>query len=937
MTTLHDAVTPHPSAQDGTSDTPVAPRVAVVVPHTHWDREWYAPFETMRFHLVRFLDELIDTLEAEPDLPVFLLDGQSAILDDYLEIRIGQRSRVQALVAAGRLRPGPFYVQPDELLVSGESIVRNLLLGCQTAKRYGRVMREGYLPDTFGHVHQLPQILRGFDIETFYAMRGFADDPESVGSEFHWQAPDGSTVMVSWLTESYSNAGVLSADADVMPLHHGALVRYDSLHELVQRMAHRTRTGVLLLLNGGDHLRVQQDVPSMVKGLRSGTDLELRMGGLEEYHELMLGHFPQRTISGELRHGRRHDVFDGIGSTRTPLKAVNERAEALLGGVAERVAAVAEQMGGPRSGDSLRYAWRELIKNHAHDSICGCSVDEVHEDMIHRYDSVTRVSEAVLDDALQFIAHRVATPQDGVVPVVVLNPSGHTRSALIGVDVVPDLAAPLGIRRFGWIQELGVDLAEYVLLDPEGAEIAFQVTHPGQVRVVDALDRRKEVIADRVHFLATDVPGLSTTVYRLLPRDQAAPPVRAAPGGSTIRTANGLRNALLEVAVAPTGQLRMHDLRTGRTFTGLLEFLDDGDAGDEYSFGPLPEEFAVSSLTADWTVRAGTAGDTLSATATMSVPRELAADRRTRSTATALLALELTVRLAPSSDRVDVEVTVDNTALDHRIRLRFPTGTGQGRSHSESAYGLMERDAAPSPEPEQWREAPSGVYAMRRFVTVQDQQAGLQILTEGLHEHSCSADGTVDVTLLRSVGWLARTDHPLRTHKIGPMVPTPAAQCLGTHTFRIGLRPFSPIAPTGELYRAAEEFSVPLVARSVQGVRVGPQRRGEGSDGGGHGEPAAMSVPLGLAIEPADAVLSAVKTAEDDTGVIVRVFNAGSEPITARLSFAVDSLQAWQCNLEEQPTGLRLAVDNRSLTMDLAVGAISTVLLRSAARSGSTS
>ena len=911
-----------PAVPGDSAEPPIPPRVAVVVPHTHWDREWYAPFETMRFHLVRFLDELIDTLEAEPDLPVFLLDGQSAILDDYLEIRVDQRARVEALVAAGRLRPGPFYVQPDELLVSGESIVRNLLLGCATAKRYGRVMREGYLPDTFGHVNQLPQILRGFGIETFYAMRGFADDPEVVGSEFHWQAPDGSTVLVSWLTESYSNAAVLTADADDMPLHHGALVRYDTLHELLDRMARRTRTGVLLLLNGGDHLRVQTDVPTMVKGLQAGTDLELRLGGLEEYHQLMLEQLPVRMISGELRYGRKHDVFDGIGSTRTPLKARNERVESSLAGVAERLAAVAEQLGGPRSGDALRFAWRELIKNHAHDSICGCSIDEVHRDMVHRYDTVSRIADAVADDALRCIAHAVAAPASGTVPIVVANPSGHTRSASIDVDVVPDLAAPLGIRRFGWIQQPGAELAEYLLLDPFGNEIAFEVTHPGQVRVADALDRRKEVIADRLHFLALDVPPLSTAVYLLVPPAQAPARAEAMGPPSTVRTGDTLRNAYLEVSVAPAGQLSVLDLRTGRNFSGLLEFLDDGDAGDEYSFGPLTADPPVSSAAGDWVVVAGTAADSLCARTVLRVPRALDPERRTRSAVTADVLIEVTVRLPSWSTRVEIDVVVDNAALDHRIRLRFPSGTGHGRSQSESAYGLMTRDAA-APPAEDWREAPTGVHALRRFVAVQDEQAGLQILTEGLHEYACSPEGTVDITVLRSVGWLARTDHPLRTHKIGPMLPTPEAQCLGRHHFRLGLVPFSPTASAGHLYRAAEEFSVPLVARAVQDAGD-PVHHPAADPGRGVG------VPLGLSVEPADAVLSAVKSAEDGNGIVVRVFNAGAAPMRATLGVAVDGLSAVLCDLEERPSAEPQPVVDRQLVLELAVGAISTVLLRAA-------
>ena len=331
------------------------------------------------------------------------------ILEDYLEVRRDQRERVERLVRAGRLRPGPSYVQPDEFHVSGEALVRNLLIGCRVAAEFGWVMREGYMPDTFGHVHQLPQILRGFGIETFYAMRGLGQDADELGSQFWWEAPDGSRVLTEWLSESYSNAAVLTDRPEQMPLHHGALVRYDSLPELLERMLPRTLSGALLLLNGGDHLRVQRDVPTMVATLDAGVEASVRLGGLEEFHELVAaGPLPETVLRGELRYGRGHAVFDGIGSTRTPLKALNERTEAHLTGVAERLDALATLVDGRSSLDSLRHAWRELVKNYAHDSICGCSVDEVHDEMVTRLTTIGQTTAAVAEDALARIAERTA-------------------------------------------------------------------------------------------------------------------------------------------------------------------------------------------------------------------------------------------------------------------------------------------------------------------------------------------------------------------------------------------------------------------------------------------------------------------------------------------------------------------------------------------------
>jgi mannosylglycerate hydrolase len=885
-----------------------ADTVAVVVPHTHWDREWYAPFETMRFHLVRFLDELIEVLEATPDL-VFVLDGQVVMLEDYLEIRPGQRSRLKALGAAGRLRLGPWYVQPDEFHVSGEALVRNLLIGCRVAGEFGGAMREGYLPDTFGHVHQLPQILRGFGIETFYAMRGFGASAEEAGDEFWWEALDGSRVRAMWLRESYSNAAVLAPDPDRMSLHHAALVRYDTLHELLDRLAARSPTGVLVLLNGGDHMRIQAGAADLVRALDASVDASVHLGGLEEVHALLRQRgSPQAVLRGEQRHGLRHDVFDGIGSTRTPLKAHHERTAALVAGLAERLDALATLVDGRGNTDALHHAWRELIKNHAHDSICGCSVDPVHDEMHTRLAKIEQLASCVADDALARIAAATApATASGGLPVVAVNPSPFPRSGAVEASVVPDLDAPLGVRQFGWRQGAGVDWTRYRLLDESGRQVPFTVRPAEGVSVVDVLNRRKEVRTDHLRFVARDVPALGVAQYRLV-RDHHTAGVDDQRGGHA-RPANDV----LEAEFAPDGTLSLTHLPTGRTFAGLLELLDGGDAGDEYGFGPLPDDVPVSSRDCRWIIdRRG--DDGMVATTTLRLPRGLRPDRRARSDDLVDVPVSLAVRIDPFAEHVEVRVTTDNRAMDHRMRLRFDTGVHATESLAESAFGIMRRPVDGTEQTDGWHERPSGVHALRRFVAVADDTGGLQVLTEGLHEYALDADGRLDVTLLRAVGWLSRTDHPRRAHKIGPQLETPGAQCLGEHTFRIALRPFGPGEGPGALYRAAERFCVPLRAHVVQ---TNPQRMSH-----------AGATPLGLQIDPAAVVLSAVKVAEDRDGVVVRIFNSDDEPRVASLTSRTVIVAARLCDLEERnAVPLELAGDG-SVRIPLAAGGIATVRIQ---------
>ena len=147
-----------------------------MVPHTHWDREWYSPFQTFRLRLVELLDDLLPRLEADPSYAHFLLDGQMAVVDDYLAIRPEAEERLRRLAASGRVAMGPWYVLMDEFLVSGETIVRDLQLGLDRAARFGGAMSVGYLPDMFGHIAQMPQILRQFGFADAVVWRGVPSD-----------------------------------------------------------------------------------------------------------------------------------------------------------------------------------------------------------------------------------------------------------------------------------------------------------------------------------------------------------------------------------------------------------------------------------------------------------------------------------------------------------------------------------------------------------------------------------------------------------------------------------------------------------------------------------------------------------------------------------------------------------------------------------------
>jgi hypothetical protein len=382
----------------------------VFVPHTHWDREWYYPLDVFRRRLAELMNKLLEILEKNPAYRTFVLDGQVAMLEDYLEWHPEKEKAVRKLIAKKRLRLGPWYTQPDEFIPCGESIIRNLLMGKKRASTFGDWMAVGYCPDSFGHVGQLPQILRGFGLDHAFFTRGMGDEPRS--TEYRWSSPDGSEVIATCLLHAYSIAGLLPENMD----------------EAIERV--RCETGRLepwlatpyaLLNQGGDHHVPQEILPDLVRRLKERKIYKsCTVGDFESYSRLVKDALPGAlpSISGALRGSRNYPILCGILSAHRRLKLFNEQCESMLLRKAEPLAALAGVCSDFDIEVPLHHAWRTLLQNHAHDTIGACSVDEVTREARTRFEKVLKLAEALgKDSAHRFIESlALAPPQDGLPP-----------------------------------------------------------------------------------------------------------------------------------------------------------------------------------------------------------------------------------------------------------------------------------------------------------------------------------------------------------------------------------------------------------------------------------------------------------------------------------------------------------------------------------------
>ena len=322
----------------------------LLVSHTHWDREWYRTFEAFRARLVDTVDRVLDQLDDDPEWR-FLLDGQTIVLEDYLVVRPSRRDRLVAAVSSGRLAVGPWYVQPDSLLPSGESHVRNLLEGRRVAESFGRGSKVAYAPDSFGHPAQFPQVFAGFGLSPFVYWRGNGDEIDRLGPVYRWEAPDGSGVLTYTLLRGYFSAAGLQSDPDAAA---------EGLEGVV-RSIEPVERAPLVLMNGVDHAYPQPHTGAVAAALAGRTGREVRRGLLDD----LLGAVdPQDrpTFRGELLGGRLANLLPGVWSSRLGLKLANRSAERALFGWAEPWAALGTALGLPDESPSLRAARRRAAR-----------------------------------------------------------------------------------------------------------------------------------------------------------------------------------------------------------------------------------------------------------------------------------------------------------------------------------------------------------------------------------------------------------------------------------------------------------------------------------------------------------------------------------------------------------------------------------------------
>ena len=817
-----------------------------ISPHSHWDREWYLPFEKHRVRLVELFDRLIQVMEENEDYTYYHLDGQYIVIDDYLEIRPQMRDRLLALVRAGRIQVGPWYVLQDEYLTSGEANVRNMLYGIKLCREIGaEPVETGYFPDSFGNISQAPQIVRGFGFDNAVFGRGINDVGSNnqiikqngiTTSEVIWRGADGSEVIGVMFAGWYHNAMELPSDPDALR---------DRLAGIVASTSRFALTDHLLGMNGCDHQPVQTDLHKVIALANQVQDeVEVKQSNFKDYVDAIRPYkdtFPvyEGEMNGQLATGSFPLV--STAASHVDIKQKNHDTQHLLERITEPASLLSMLSGGEYPSDLLLYAWKKLMQNHPHDSICSCSCDEVYEEMKARFAKAAACGEELRDGALDHLAAAVdtsATDGDAAIVVLSLEPNRSLLTVKANVDF-----------------DLTDTATEIAIFDENGREVPAKFTYiPNQFTYTLPKDRFRQ--PRYVNRFAVEMQVESHGIgYRLFTVKKQSPAVQT----GISYTADGMENEFLAVKFNENGTVDVTDKRSGRVYAGQNLFEDTRDVGDLYNYWQAKGDVAVTTADAHAEISLHEVTP-WSVTFRVTVPMAIDADITTF------------VTLSDKVARVDFKTVVTNRMENHRLRALFPSGIDARYSFADGQFDVLRRNVQPS---EIWQN-PCNSHRTQAFAGLESETShdALMVANRGLHEYEILRDGhnTLAVTLLRAVGQIGDWG----------VFPTPLGQKIGTWTLEYSLIPYD-VDRRADAYAEGYTFSYPSVVAMGTTKHTGTL-------------PAAAEY---VRFDSEYIRMTAFKKAEDRDTAILRLFNTTAETVTLTVEVSPLFTEAKLTNLAE--------------------------------------
>ena len=883
-----------------------------VIPHSHWDREWYFTTSRSKVYLMKDLGDVLNTLENDPEFKYFMVDAQGSLLDDYIKWRPQDKERISKLVNDGRLVIGPWYTQTDQLVISGESIVRNMYYGMKRCESFGKYMNVGYVPDSFGQSGNMPQIYRQFGIEDTLFWRGVSDDMVK-HTDYNWRGDDGSVVFTTQIPFGYYIGGNIPEE----PEENEEFWQ----KECLEKAGGRSATRHIYFPNGFDQAPVRTNLPQLVKERNEkDPENEYVISCIEDYIKDVKSENPElEEVQGELVIAKHMRIHKSIFSSRSDLKVMNTQIQNYVTNVMEPLLTISYNLGNEYPHEAVAEIWKLLFENAAHDSIGSCISDTANEDVYVRYKQARDIAVNLVELHSRLIATNVKNDADMTFTAINTLPQKRKDTVIVKTYV------PGG--KFAIIDEKGNDVDYTIIKSRDLTDYVLS-----QTIMLDP--SRKFYVPDQVlevtmAIKANDVPALGYVQYSIDTQKD-----------SHKETADKkvLENKYYTIEVEENGSLTIVDKANNVTYKNQGILVENGDDGDSFYYSPPRKDMEVFSNESKCTVKISGSDiyDQAEIHFDMVVPADL--DERAEGKVSVTMLVDMTVALRKDSKVIDFNVKVDNKGLSHRLCVLFDSQIVSAFNYADQQFGLIKRPnyyekemklymesmnnktekkagiqelANWANDQSTWQEPPISIEPTQSYVSLTDGKTGIAVIPQGVREYEVLDDSKIRLTLFRTYGFMGKENLIYRPGRASGerIIETPAAQLLKEMEFNFGFTSYAGDINDSDIDTLAKQYNTNLevytYAEFLNGRLIFSQREIEGQNAKIHS----------LFETEGNLVVSAVKKAEEDDGYIIRLYNGKDhKDLDDKIKFNFDIKEAYYTNLKEEKTE-EIKVENNTISV----------------------
>ena len=883
-----------------------------VIPHSHWDREWYFTTSRSKVYLMKDLGDVLNTLENDPEFKYFMVDAQGSLLDDYIKWRPQDKERISKLVNDGRLVIGPWYTQTDQLVISGESIVRNMYYGMKRCESFGKYMNVGYVPDSFGQSGNMPQIYRQFGIEDTLFWRGVSDDMVK-HTDYNWRGDDGSVVFTTQIPFGYYIGGNIPEE----PEENEEFWQ----KECLEKAGGRSATRHIYFPNGFDQAPVRTNLPQLVKERNEkDPENEYVISCIEDYIKDVKSENPElEEVQGELVIAKHMRIHKSIFSSRSDLKVMNTQIQNYVTNVMEPLLTISYNLGNEYPHEAVAEIWKLLFENAAHDSIGSCISDTANEDVYVRYKQARDIAVNLVELHSRLIATNVKNDADMTFTAINTLPQKRKDTVIVKTYV------PGG--KFAIIDEKGNDVDYTIIKSRDLTDYVLS-----QTIMLDP--SRKFYVPDQVlevtmAIKANDVPALGYVQYSIDTQKD-----------SHKETADKkvLENKYYTIEVEENGSLTIVDKANNVTYKNQGILVENGDDGDSFNYSPPRKDMEVFSNESKCTVKISGSDiyDQAEIHFDMVVPADL--DERAEGKVSVTMLVDMTVALRKDSKVIDFNVKVDNKGVSHRLCVLFDSQIVSAFNYADQQFGLIKRPnyyekemklymesmnnktekkagiqelANWANDQSTWQEPPISIEPTQSYVSLTDGKTGIAVIPQGVREYEVLDDSKIRLTLFRTYGFMGKENLIYRPGRASGerIIETPAAQLLKEMEFNFGFTSYAGDINDSDIDTLAKQYNTNLevytYAEFLNGRLIFSQREIEGQNAKIHS----------LFETEGNLVVSAVKKAEEDDGYIIRLYNGKDhKDLDDKIKFNFDIKEAYYTNLKEEKTE-EIKVENNTISV----------------------